>query len=242
MVPALEHLIDVQRIDGKIDTLEKQRAAISEKLNGLKKKLETTKTSITQIETSTTDKERERRAIDGNLQLDVSKLKKWEARLNEIRNQREYLALSREIETQKKQNTEQQEKAALLATEIKELQAKLETHRDDLAEHEIDVDTEQQAVDVKLKEIDTQLNEHKKERSEFFSQIPAPLLKRYDTIRSKRGAALAPCFSGRCSACNMSLAPQLYNTVIKGQTIEACPSCNRIIYYREPEKTAEAQA
>ncbi len=242
MVPALEHLIDVQRIDGKIDTLEKQRAAISEKLNGLKKKLEATKASIAQIETSTTDKERERRAIDGNLQLDISKLKKWEARLNEIRNQREYLALSREIETQKKQNTEQQEKAALLATEIKELETKLETHRDDLAEHEIDVDTEQQAVDIKLKEIDTQLGEHKKERSEFLSQVPAPLLKRYDTIRSKRGAALAACFSGRCSACNMSLAPQLYNTVIKGQTIEACPSCNRIIFYREPEKPAEAQA
>lgn len=242
MVPALTHLIDIQRIDVKIDALEKQRMQVSEKLNGLKKKLEETKSALSLIEMQSNEKDKERRAIDGNLSLDTGKLKKWEARLNEIRNQREYLALSREIETQKKQNAEQSEKHNALGNEIKDLNLKLETHRDEFAELEVDVDSEQTAVSEKIKEIEVQLSEHKKERAEYQSQIPAPLLKRYDTIRSKRGAALAPCFSGRCSACNMSLAPQLYNTVIRGDTIEACPSCNRIIYYREPEKPAEVQA
>jgi predicted nucleic acid-binding Zn-ribbon protein len=242
MVPALLHLIDIQRIDVKIDALDKQRAQVSEKLNQLKKKLDETKLALGQVEFQATEKDRERRAIDGNLGLDGGKLKKWEARLNEIRNQREYLALSREIETQKKQNLEQQEKMNTLGNEIRDLNVKLESLRDDLAEGEVDVDTEQQAVDGKMKELDVQLAEHKKERSEFLTQVPAQLLKRYDMIRAKRGAALAPCFSGRCSACNMSLAPQLYNTVIRGDTIEACPSCMRIIYYREPEKSAEVQA
>lgn len=242
MNPALLLLIDVQRIDVKIDALDKQRAQAAEKLNGLRKKLDETKLQLAQLEQQAAEKDRERRAIDGNLGLDVGKLKKWEARLNEIRNQREYLALSREIETQKKQNAEQQEKMAVLSNEIKDVNLKLETLRDSFAELEVDTDSEQEAVNGKLKELDVQLAEHKKERSEFLSQVPAPLLKRYDTIRSKRGAALAPCFSGRCSACNMSLAPQLYNTVIRGDSIEACPSCHRIIYYREPEKSAEVQA
>lgn len=242
MLPALTHLIDVQRIDVKIDALDKQRGVVSEKLNGLKKKLDETKAALAQVEAQISDKDRERRAIDGNLQLDVVKLKKWEARLNEIRNQREYLALSREIETQKKQNTEQQEKINLLGNEIKDLNVKLEALKDDLAEGEVDVDTEQQAVDSKMKELDAQLGEHKKERGEFLSQVPPQLLKRYDMIRAKRGAALAPCFGGRCSACNMGLPPQLFNTVIRGDSIEACPSCNRIIYFREPEKSAEANA
>jgi predicted nucleic acid-binding Zn-ribbon protein len=81
-----------------------------------------------------------------------------------------------------------------------------------------------------------------KERAEYASQIPPNVLKRYDQIRAKRaGVALAAVGGGRCLACNMGLPPQLYNTVIRGETIEICPSCNRIIYYRDTATEAPAQ-
>jgi len=231
---ALLHLIDVQRIDVKIDALTKQRTSTSTKLSSLKKRRDEITSQLSQFDAQLSDREKERRNLDSNLALDSAKAKKWEARLNEIRNQREFLALSREVEGQKKQNTEAQERISTLGTESKDLTVKAEALRDELAETEIDIETEQAVVDAKHKEIDAELQGHEKEKTEFLSQVPANILKRYDQIRSKRGAALAPVGGGRCLACNMGLPPQLYNTVIRGDTIENCPSCNRFIYYREP--------
>lgn len=241
MLAELQHLIDVQRIDAKVAVLERERAVYPKKLAELTAKLEHTNKGMTQLETSVSDKERERRTLEGTLQLDVVKLKKWEARLVDIRNQREYLALSREVDGQRKQNTETQEKLLTLAIETEAQKKQLETTRDGFAEQDVDLQTEREAIEKKLAELDAQIAEHNKERAEFLHDVPAPLLKRYDTIRQKRaGIALAPAEKGRCTMCNIGLPPQLYNIIIRGDTIETCQNCNRLLYYRAPQETTEA--
>lgn len=240
MVAALSHLLDVQRIDGKIDTLEKQRTAVSAKLNELKQKVDAVKLQLSQLDAQIGEKDKERRIVETNVQLDVVKLKKWELRLGEIRNQREFLALSREIEGQKKQNTEGQEKGNLLASEVRTLESKREALRDEVAELEVDMETEQAAVDAKLQDLMAELSVHQKEKAEFLTQIPAAILKRYDMVRQRRGTGLAPVSGGRCTACNMGLPPQLYNIICRGETIESCPSCHRFLFKRDEEKQADA--
>jgi len=47
-----------------------------------------------------------------------------------------------------------------------------------------------------------------------------------------------------CQGCNMGIPPQLYNIVLRGENIETCPYCHRIMYYEvalkglEPENSA----
>ena len=36
--------------------------------------------------------------------------------------------------------------------------------------------------------------------------------------------------------CNIGLPPQLYNIIIRGETIESCPSCQRLIYAADAMK------
>ena len=56
------------------------------------------------------------------------------------------------------------------------------------------------------------------------------LLKRYDQVRQKRrGQGLAVVSGGTCQACHMMLPPQLYNTILRGESIETCPSCLRFL-------------
>jgi uncharacterized protein len=48
--------------------------------------------------------------------------------------------------------------------------------------------------------------------------------------------------SGTCGGCHMTIPPQLYNILIRGNSIESCPNCHRIIYWDEllKEKALEA--
>lgn len=235
MVIALQSLLDVQRIDSKITALEKERSVFPKKLDDLKTRVAVAQKAATSLEGQTGDKDREKRALETNLSLDLAKTKKWEARLNEIRNQREYLALSRETEGQKKQNNDSSEAITRLNAEHAQLSTLLEAARDTLAEAEIDFEHERGEIERKIAEFDVQIAELSKEKAEYASQVPGPLLKRYDTIRQKRmGIALSAAEKGRCSICNISLPPQMYILVQRGETIEACPACNRLLYWREP--------
>jgi predicted nucleic acid-binding Zn-ribbon protein len=47
----------------------------------------------------------------------------------------------------------------------------------------------------------------------------------------RRGLAMVPVKNGTCQGCNMNIPPQLFNTLQRGNSIEVCGNCNRIIYW-----------
>ena len=63
------------------------------------------------------------------------------------------------------------------------------------------------------------------------SHLPV-LYRRDELVRSRRGTALAYTHTGICSACNIHLQPMLFQKLKRGEGIEQCPSCNRLIYFR----------
>jgi predicted nucleic acid-binding Zn-ribbon protein len=71
------------------------------------------------------------------------------------------------------------------------------------------------------------------ERDALAASVKPEMLKRYSTIRMRRGLAVVSVRNGTCQGCNMNIPPQLYNTLQRGQTIETCPSCHRIIYWED---------
>ena len=63
--------------------------------------------------------------------------------------------------------------------------------------------------------------------------IRPDVLKRYGAIRMRRGLAVTTVRNGTCQGCNMNVPPQLYNTLQRGNTLETCPYCHRIVYWED---------
>ena len=70
-------------------------------------------------------------------------------------------------------------------------------------------------------------------RDKLAKDVRPDVLKRYSNIRMRRGLAVVSVRNGTCQGCNMNIPPQLYNVLQRGQTVETCPSCHRIIYWEE---------
>lgn len=61
--------------------------------------------------------------------------------------------------------------------------------------------------------------------------ISGDVLRRYDMIRKKRaGLGVSKVEGTICSACHVSLPPQQMIKVRRGETMEQCPRCLRILY------------
>ena len=78
------------------------------------------------------------------------------------------------------------------------------------------------------------------ERAGLVKDITPSTYGRYERVRKgRRGIAIAEVLEGRCSACNISIRPQLFQDLRKGEQLMSCESCQRILYYHPPATSLE---
>ena len=138
--------------------------------------------------------------------------------------------MSRETENARRV-TKDNEAKILEHWELREKhQSELEQTKSDLESIRSQISEEKSGSDSSGNELDTKLETLRSGRSELSPDIKPSLLKRYDQVRQKRrGQGLAVVSGGTCQACHMMLPPQLYNTILRGESIETCPSCLRFL-------------
>lgn len=169
------------------------------------------------------------------------KIKKWEARADELRGEREHAALSSEIGGAKKQ-IRRLEDDALVQMEV------LEAAEKDLGSVGKKHATAASEAAEEWKKVDGDLSTLRAEaaglgeaRNALLQKLPASLVKRYETIANKRGGvgvAIIRAKNDTCSGCNRAVPAQLSIQVQKGQVLEGCASCNRLLVHESMTQAA----
>ncbi len=168
-------------------------------------------------------------------------LRNAKAKLQEAKNARDFGAASREIDN-KKRSIHDREQEVLKVYEALEVgKEKLATHEEDVAKLRAHVESEEAQFSDALKELNERAITVATGRPDVEAKIEASLLKRYNTVIHRRGVAVVAVKDGVCQGCHMSLAPQLAIQVERGESIQSCRQCNRLLYVPEPEEE-ESQA
>ncbi len=230
MLEQLKKLYEIQQIDSEITELESQKEALLESLQGLEAKTEELTDQINSISIDVERATRDARDLEATVEADKMKIKKWENRLNDIRNQREYQALSRETENARRLTKDNEAKILEHWEQKEKHQGDLEKAKAELESVRSKVTEEKTGSDSSSSDLEGKLASLQGSRSELSPDVNASLLKRYDQVRLKRrGQGLSVASNGTCQSCHMMLPPQLYNTVLRGDSIQTCPACLRFL-------------
>jgi predicted nucleic acid-binding Zn-ribbon protein len=89
------------------------------------------------------------------------------------------------------------------------------------------------AFDHQVEREGQELEDCRRERERLLAELPKPMGVMYVSIskRIRNGVAVAEAKNGACTACFMSLRPQVMSIVRRGDEIVTCDNCNRILYY-----------
>ena len=100
------------------------------------------------------------------------------------------------------------------------------------------------AFDQEIEKARTELAEAEAKRGGVFDTLPANLAAVYNRLvqRSRDGIAVAEVVNGSCSACFISLRPQVQVEVRRMDSIITCENCTRILYVRAKLEQSEAAA
>lgn len=160
-------------------------------------------------------------------------------KLSRARNEREQNAVTRELEELRRIQKDREEevgKLQVLEAQAAKSKEDAEAGRDTLLGKLTSSEgTTTKRIDLVEAERTAKLDV----RKGLIKSLPRNILSRYDAIRQRRGTAIALTHDGTCLACHIAVPPQLFQKILRNESLELCPSCQRILYYKPPPKPAE---
>ncbi len=237
----LKALYELQTIHTKIDKIRQVRGELPMEVADLEDEVAGLETRIQKIKAELDDLEDA--IVNRNNMIRDAKaaIKKYEAQLNEVKNNREYDAISKEVEIQ--------------GLEIQVCEKKIKEHgfeitnKTQVYEKAIaDLEERKKDLDVKKAELETITSETNKEEQELNASaeraeesIEDRLLVAYKRLRgnAKNGLAVVTIQRDSCSGCFNQIPPQRQLDIRQHKKIIVCEHCGRILI--DAALTGEAQ-
>lgn len=228
-------LVELQQIDLKLDQVEEEKSGVVARAAELGSQLEKARAALAIRSEELAAIQSQQKEIAANLDLENENVDRSEKRLKEIKTQKEYQAVSKEIGTAKKLLEELAEQQEAKASEIALLEAEVDEKSLQLAELEANIVDRQAECAAEIAAIETGAAGEIADRERVTKEIPASLLRRYSMLREqRRGVAVVEARDGSCLGCNMHIPPQMYNNLYKGNEMICCPHCQRVLYLLPP--------
>lgn len=238
----LDKLIELQKTDTNLRRLKRALETADERRAAIEQEFEQHAFSIREIQGRRDGLHTTRADLERQIAENKTYLERAERNLKHSQNQKEYETAMREMDSLQKQIT-------AFETQIVESMEQTEGVDKELEDRAEEISTLDQKRDAALAEFDSQLKAEKAEfdtetahRAKAFATLPDRLAEVYNRLaqRSRDGIAVAEVVNGACSACHMSLRPQVMLEVKQGTDIIMCESCARILYFRIKEAEARA--
>ncbi|MCA9520962.1 MAG: hypothetical protein KC609_08315 [Myxococcales bacterium] len=224
----------LQEIDDQVRSFEEEYQEILERLERYRTvrdrmgdDLEAKKQDLSEAERLIRDQEEE-------LKVAKERESKAKSKLSTAMKTKQYIAAQRELEQIKRVNTTREEELIQLLEQIeinkktiKELDEKFQTLKEEIGR-------EEESYTQRLGELKEKIGSVEHDRQDCTKRLPREIVGRYNRIkRARAGVAMVPVRNERCTGCNMMIQPQLYNHIMRMETLESCPQCSRFLFTPE---------
>jgi predicted nucleic acid-binding Zn-ribbon protein len=227
----LKALYELQTIHTQVDKLRQVRgelpmevADLEDEVAGLDTRIQKIKNDLDDLEDSIVNRK-------NMIKESLAAIKKYETQLNDVKNNREYDAISKEIEIQGLEIQVCEKKIKEIGFDIT---AKTELYEKSLANQQ----ERKKDLEVKKTELENITAETQKEEEELVLKgekaekgIEERLLTAYSRLRnnSKNGLAVVTIQRDSCSGCFNQIPPQRQLDIRQRKKIIVCEHCGRIL-------------
>jgi len=235
----IKQLTELQVIDLEIAMFDAEIGSEQDELAKRVEAFDERQASIIELKDKIEAAEGQRREFEAELSDEISRIKERQSKMMQVQTNREYQSLLKEIEDAKKNMKEKEEEIVSLM-ETSEANSKIMAEQENLT---VDEKTALDEESAKAKKQAAKIERKKKKivtkRKAMAKHIDTAVLRNYDMLRTRRnGKAVVGVIKGVCQGCFMSIPPQHFNNILKGDRMLSCPICQRILFH-DPETTEE---
>lgn len=229
----LRTLIDLQGLDTKIAGLEAEAARLPKEIAAVRAAVDEARKAVEGATARLEVAKKETRAQEKDLEVSQAKRSKVEARLYEVKTNKEYSAVLAEIEEIKQEKAKVEEEILTLMESQERLTVEIKEAAGRLKAREAQGQGEEGVLEDKLRGIEADLALVRGDRNELARQLPAAVLADYERLlRARGGLALAQVTKPNlCAGCRMTVTPQRLLELRQQNALLPCESCGRYLYW-----------
>jgi hypothetical protein len=229
----LQTLINLQALDTRLAALEGDAARLPKEIAAVHAAVEEARKQVEQTKARLDTARKDQRAKEKDLEVIQAKLVKNNARLYEVKTNKEYSAVLTESEEIKQEKARMEEEVLVLMEAQERLTGDIREAEARFKQREAEGRSQEAALREQLRGIETDLAAVRTERKEVAATLPASILADYDRIlRARAGLALVPVAKPSfCGACRMNITPQRLQELRAQSSLIPCESCGRYLYW-----------
>lgn len=227
----LKALFELQTVASDIDKIKTLRGELplevqdlEDDITGLKTRISNFDDDVRNLETSIQNR---KAAIKESEALIV----KYTEQQNNVRNNREYDSLNKEIEFQKLEIELSEKRIREFSAEMKTKAETIESSKVQLSEREEDLDRKKKELDEITAETKIEEEKLKSKGEKIESMIESRLLTAFKRIRknARNGLAVVTVQRDACGGCFNKIPPQRQMDIANRKKIIVCEYCGRIL-------------
>jgi uncharacterized protein len=227
----LEALLKLQSIDSQLDEIRKLRGDLPDEVRDLEDEVVGFETRINKFNSEVETLDSEINGYKATKRDSEKLIQKYKDQQMNVRNNREYDAISKELELQELE-------IQLAEKRIREAEFKVRNKQTEIADTEGAMNARKKDLEVKKKELDVLVAESQEdekkldgERNKQAVNIEERLLNAYNRIRdnSLNGLAVVMVKRAACGGCFNLVPPQRQADIREQKKIIVCEHCGRIL-------------
>ncbi len=241
MIPDLERLIALQRLDSTLQGAERRISEDPARQQAFDARLDAARHVVATARERLAESQTARRAIEKDVALHQGRLSKFREQAMAVKTNQEYHAVQHEIAFAESEIKGLEDRILENMLESDDLTAAVKRAEAALAAEQKSIDADRRTLAAEKTELEASLGRLRKERADLAATVDKGLLARFDLVSQRRnGVGLAEAKDGICTICHVRLRPQVFNTVRRNDEITQCDSCNRILYFVAAPAPADA--
>ena len=234
MLEDLKLLIELQELDKRVHELELNRERLPRLVQIAGEGYRAVEAEKDMAEAELEAVAKEKRSADSELAAENEHIRKLKLRSTEIKTNKEYFAHLKEIEDCQKKITKLEEWDIELMEKTEKAEAALTVKKAALDAEKEKFDKTKSDIEKGFEDGDRELAELAEKRASLLPRITKETAEYYRSMQQKfPDSAVVETVNTSCTGCRMTIPPQLFNNVRKGEGIFKCSHCRRILYFKE---------
>lgn len=228
----IERLIALQQIDSSIHDAESQLADEPARVQALDSRLDDATERVAAAKELIAANQATRRDIEKDVALHQGRLSKFRDQAMAVKTNQEYHAIQHEIAFAQNEIKTHEDRMLERMVEADDLAGALKVAETALATAKKDVEAAKRAITAEHDVLRARVDALMAERRQVIASLAPDALALFEMVSKRRnGVAMAEARGGVCTICHVRLRPQVFNTVLRNESILQCDHCNRILYH-----------
>jgi hypothetical protein len=227
----LSSLVRLQKIDSKLDEIQILKGELPMEVKDLEDEIEGLHARQTRVEEEINGiQEFIEQKKEGIIEAQAL-IKKYEKQSENVKNNREFEAINKEIEMQQLEEKLCEKHIKDATEEIADKARQLDLAKKAVATKEGNLNGKKSELEKIIGETEKEETHYKKGASEARSHADERLLSSYDRIRKnyRNGLAVVPVERDSCGGCFHAIPPQKQSEIKLRKKIMVCENCGRIL-------------